>query len=59
LFRPTKESGSMEGHLTELVVGYQDKILFLFPSPSDDSFQKYGPSRSSVFSRRNKKLSEQ
>ena len=59
LFRPTEEFDMMKGHLTELVVGYQDEILFLFPDPNDDSFPKYMPSRSSVFSRRNEKFSEQ
>jgi hypothetical protein len=56
LFRPIEETDLMKGHLSELVVGYQDGILFLFPSESDDSFQKYGPNRISVFSRVNEEL---
>jgi hypothetical protein len=57
-FRPTEESTEMKRHLPNLVVGYQGETLFLFPDSNDDSFQKYGPSRSSVFSRRDKKNSE-
>jgi len=51
-FEPVEESESMKGRFTELYVGYQDANLFLFPNPNNESFQRFGPRRSTVFSRR-------
>ncbi len=58
LLSPIEESDSMRRHLKELHVGYQKEVLFLFPNPDSDSFKQYGPSRSSVFSRRNSGASD-
>jgi hypothetical protein len=53
LLNPIEESDSMKGKFREFHVGYQNEILFLFQNLDNNSFKKYGPSRSSVFSRRN------
>jgi hypothetical protein len=58
LLSPTEESDSMNRQFEELHVGYQNEVLFLFPNSDNDSFKKYGPSRSSVFSRRNSGASD-
>jgi len=55
---PIEESDSMKKQFNELHVGYQNGALFLFPSPNNDSFKEYGPSRSSVFSHRDRRSAD-